>query len=98
MFANRRDQPDLRAVYKRSTAHPASTYAGSGGFIAPQRSRIVKCIGGESGPSQYKIICHGCIRLTSGSAGTSGEVVDYATTFTEFSEARQKLVKNTAFE
>jgi hypothetical protein len=36
----------------------------------------VKCIGGESGPSQYKIICHGCIRLMFGSAGTSGEVVD----------------------
>jgi len=63
-------------MYRRSKAHPTSTYIGSGGFIAPQRSRIAKCIGGESGPSQYKIIRDGCIRPTFGSVETPGEVVD----------------------
>jgi hypothetical protein len=56
-------------------AQPASTYAGSGGFKTPQRSRTVNCSGGDSGPSQYRIIRQGWIRPAASPAGTSGEVV-----------------------
>jgi hypothetical protein len=36
----------------------------------------VKCSGGESGPSQYRITHHGCIRPEFSAAVTSGEVVE----------------------